>query len=267
MVKYVYDAWGVCDTIVLDENAANIANLNPFRYRSYYLDTGLNLYYLKTRYYDPNICRFITIDDISYLAPDTINGLNLYAYCFNNPIVFCDINGTNPLVIAGVGFLGFALLALGVAMVGAMTQTAPETSITLPRLENVLNGLYLLSALIGLIGADTVTEDVVVEPPSSNTVIYRYGGTSPSNLTPNEKDVKYYPTTGKGLSFSTVPKPGAAMTTIEEINATGVLYAVVDGETHVSVFPVNGTIEEWYDAGTSSLWTTTLKTLVTKYRG
>ena len=93
MVKYVYDAWGVCDTIVLDENAANIANLNPFRYRSYYLDTGLNLYYLKTRYYDPEICRFITIDDISYLAPDTINGLNLYAYCANNPVNMYDCCG------------------------------------------------------------------------------------------------------------------------------------------------------------------------------
>ena len=93
MVKYVYDAWGVCDTIVLDENAANIANLNPFRYRSYYLDTGLNLYYLKTRYYDPKIGRFITIDDISYLAPDTINGLNLYAYCLNNPVTYFDETG------------------------------------------------------------------------------------------------------------------------------------------------------------------------------
>ena len=113
MVKYVYDAWGVCDTIVLDESAANIANLNPFRYRSYYLDTGLNLYYLKTRYYDPEICRFITIDDISYLAPDTINGLNLYAYCKNNPILYYDPIGCNPIVYFMIG------LAV-VAVVGAI---------------------------------------------------------------------------------------------------------------------------------------------------
>ena len=148
----------------MDDNATDITNLNPFRYRSYYLDTGLNLYYLKTRCYDPEICRFITIDDISYLAPDTINGLNLYAYCFNNPIVFCDINGTDPLVIAGVGFLGFALLALGVAMVGAMTQTAPETSITLPNLETVMLPLYMFSALIGMVGAKEETEEVTTNP-------------------------------------------------------------------------------------------------------
>ncbi|MBQ3016530.1 MAG: hypothetical protein IJD79_07105 [Clostridia bacterium] len=75
MVKYVYDAWGVCTTVVIDESATDIANLNPFRYRSYYFDTETNLYFLKTRYYDPKIGRFITIDDISYIAPDTINGV------------------------------------------------------------------------------------------------------------------------------------------------------------------------------------------------
>ena len=52
------------------------------------------MYYLKSRYYDPETGRFITIDDISYLAPDTINGLNLYAYCGNNPVMNVDPNGT-----------------------------------------------------------------------------------------------------------------------------------------------------------------------------
>ena len=86
VVKYMYDAWGVCTTVVIDESATDIANLNPFRYRSYYFDTETNLYFLKTRYYDPEICRFITIDDLAYLDVDSINGLNLYAYCSNNPV-------------------------------------------------------------------------------------------------------------------------------------------------------------------------------------
>ena len=76
--------------------AANKVNvLNPFRYRSYYYDTETGLYFLQTRYYDPEIGRFITIDDISYLAPDTINGLNLYAYCGNNPVMRTDSQGTS----------------------------------------------------------------------------------------------------------------------------------------------------------------------------
>ena len=89
VVKYKYDAWGNC---VIDASTTNteLANLNPFRYRSYYYDTETNLYFLKTRYYDPEIGRFMTIDDISYLDPDSINGLNLYAYCGNNPVMNID---------------------------------------------------------------------------------------------------------------------------------------------------------------------------------
>ena len=88
IVKYKYDGWG--NHVVLDGNGTKLTAenctatnkvgiLNPFRYRSYYYDTETGLYFLQTRYYDPETGRFITIDDISYLAPDTINGLNLYA--------------------------------------------------------------------------------------------------------------------------------------------------------------------------------------------
>ena len=100
VVKYTYDAWGNAVTDVLDCNANAIAELNPFRYRSYYYDTETGLYFLKSRYYDPELCRFMTIDDISYLDPETTNGLNLYAYCGNNPIANVDYSGNewwNPL--------------------------------------------------------------------------------------------------------------------------------------------------------------------------
>ena len=107
MVKYVYDAWG--NQKIEDGNGneivgtTHIGNLNPFRYRSYYYDLETNLYFLKTRYYDPEICRFITIDDLSYLRPDTINGINLYAYCENNPNMHYDPFGTSTFSI-GIGF-------------------------------------------------------------------------------------------------------------------------------------------------------------------
>lgn len=61
----------------------------------------------------------------------------------------------------------------------------------------------------------------VTQQPSA-TVIYRYGGTNPGNFVPSEKDVLF----NSGLSFSTIPKKGAAVTTIEALNATGVVFAV-----------------------------------------
>ena len=97
MVKYRYDAWGKCKVLNATgteiTDATHIGILNPFRYRSYYYDTETKLYFLKTRYYDPEIGRFITIDDLSYLDPETVNGLNLYAYCANNPVNRIDPTG------------------------------------------------------------------------------------------------------------------------------------------------------------------------------
>jgi len=68
---------------------------NPFRYRSYYYDFETNLYYLNSRYYDPETGRFVNADDIGVLtqAKDILNGLNLYSYCNNNPVNFTDENG------------------------------------------------------------------------------------------------------------------------------------------------------------------------------
>ncbi len=109
LVKYVYDAWGNHKTFAVangevdisgrtaytesDDTATKVAILNPFRYRSYYFDIETGLYYLQTRYYDPETGRFISMDDISYLDPESIHGLNLYAYCGNNPVIYADPSG------------------------------------------------------------------------------------------------------------------------------------------------------------------------------
>ena len=90
--KYSYTAFGEC---IVKVNEGGIAEKNPIRYRGYYYDEETSLYYLKSRYYDPITGRFITIDDISYIDPETINGLNLYAYCGNNPVMNVDPNGTS----------------------------------------------------------------------------------------------------------------------------------------------------------------------------
>lgn len=104
-------------------------------------------------------------------------------------------------------------------------------------------------------------EKDITAPPPSPTVIYRYGGTNPGNLTPRQKD-KY-----TGLSFLTKPMPGAAMTTLEELNSTGVVYAVRDGATHVSVRPIGGTMDDWINAGSNSIWTQAVKSVVVKWDG
>ncbi len=113
IAKYEYDAWGNHIVKYLD-NSGNfvatesdfcyndisninrfIANKNPFRYRSYYYDFETGLYYLNSRYYDPEIGRFINIDDIKIFntTKDLVNGINLYTYCLNNPVNKTDFLG------------------------------------------------------------------------------------------------------------------------------------------------------------------------------
>ena len=92
LATYTYDAFGNA-SVTYANVQNNLARLNPFRYRGYYWDDDLELYYLQSRYYDPEIGRFISPDSIENINPSEIFGLNLYAYCNNNPIMNVDPTG------------------------------------------------------------------------------------------------------------------------------------------------------------------------------
>ena len=77
-------------------SSTHIGCINPIRYRGYYYDTETGLYYLETRYYDPQVGRFISSDNVDYLMPEQVMGLNLYAYCNNNPVMNVDPTGHWP---------------------------------------------------------------------------------------------------------------------------------------------------------------------------
>ena len=93
VANYYYDAWGNIPQIT--GNTA-LAQTNPLRYRSYYYDSETGYYHLKSRYYSPEVGRFLNAD--GYLAElgGNINGYNLFAYCFNNPVNLSDTTGHWP---------------------------------------------------------------------------------------------------------------------------------------------------------------------------
>ena len=82
IVEYKYDAYGKVEKTIIENN--NVSKYNPFIYKGYYYDEETELYYCNTRYYSPEIGRWISIDDVGYLDPKSINGLNLYCYCMND---------------------------------------------------------------------------------------------------------------------------------------------------------------------------------------
>ncbi len=96
--RYVYDAWGnhkLYDNNgnQINDDGTTVGSKNPLRYRGYYWDREFGLYYLQSRYYDPALCRFISPDGVSYLDTQSISGMNLYAYCSDNPITNVDPSG------------------------------------------------------------------------------------------------------------------------------------------------------------------------------
>ena len=89
--SYTYDAWGrvISSTGVL-------AEINPFRYRGYYYDSETGFYYVSSRYYDPEIGRWINADNVIAGVGGDLKGYNLFAYCFNNPVNMDDQAGNWP---------------------------------------------------------------------------------------------------------------------------------------------------------------------------
>ena len=70
--------------------------MNPIRYRGYYSDAETGFYYVSSRYYDPEIGRFLNADSVLAGVGGSAQGYNLFAYCFNNPVNMSDGSGHWP---------------------------------------------------------------------------------------------------------------------------------------------------------------------------
>ena len=140
LVKYSYDPFGNVTAEALGEGGEELAELNPIRYRGYYYDAESGLYYLLTRYYDPAVGQFISPDSFEYLDPHTVGGIDLYAYCSGNPVMYTDPYGTTEwwefllgiavvvvvaaVTVATAGVAAYALGASSAVVGGTMTGAA-----------------------------------------------------------------------------------------------------------------------------------------------
>ena len=93
VVQYAYDAWGGKKTTT-GSMAGTLGYLNPFRYRGYVWDEETWMYYLRSRYYYPELQRFI--------SPDIYIMGNLFCYCLNSPVDTIDLTGLFPFNILEV---------------------------------------------------------------------------------------------------------------------------------------------------------------------
>lgn len=158
---YAYDAYG---NTIITEDVDGLATLNPFRYRGYLWDEETGLFLVSSRYYDPETGRFISPDSIEYLDPETIGGLNLYAYCLNNPVMYVDPTGHFAISTFLISLAIGSLISWGLSEIFGF-QIAGGISSTVSGGAAIYTGIGLLSfgpigwisggALI-LIGAGTM---------------------------------------------------------------------------------------------------------------
>jgi RHS repeat-associated protein len=92
VVHYVYDAYGKIVDIDSEPGYSKLAEINPYRYRGYRYDSSTNWYYLNSRYYNPEVGRFINADKVLGQLTNYMS-TNMYSYSSNNPVNYTDEDG------------------------------------------------------------------------------------------------------------------------------------------------------------------------------
>jgi RHS repeat-associated protein len=115
IVKYSYDAYG---NIVYQTPSETIGNVNPYKYRGYRYDKLIGMYYLNSRYYNPQIGRFLNADGMLGAKGDILS-TNMYAYCANNPVMYLDPSGE-----ASIFALAILVILLFTPVGGTLAQIA-----------------------------------------------------------------------------------------------------------------------------------------------
>lgn len=126
----------------------HIGHQNPFRYRGYFYETVAGLYYLKSRFYDPETGRFLTPDSVEYLDPETIGGLNFYAYCNNNPVMYFDPSGhsaTLAIILGIIAVAGLITTGIGVATSNNLVTAIGLSAVAVPAL--ISGGIALVGGI------------------------------------------------------------------------------------------------------------------------
>ncbi|WP_055666131.1 RHS repeat domain-containing protein [Desnuesiella massiliensis] len=170
VVSYAYDSWGKLISIKDKDgkdvitDKTHVGYKNPYRYRGYRYDNETGLYYLQSRYYNPEWGRFLNADSVGGKVGELLSH-NVFAYCFNNPINLEDPSGYWPK------WATMAIVAVAVVAVVTVAVVAPGV---IPAIATaVSNAYYAAGAAVTVAGwraMNAVTNIVRGTPASAATV-------------------------------------------------------------------------------------------------
>ena len=142
LVSYAYGDFGaVTETIADSDEARLVAKVNPFKFKGYFFDNETGFYYLKSRYYSPELGRFISADGEIGQVGDTMV-MNLFAYCRNNPINLSDEGGNWPSWATKlcIGLAIIAICAIAVVATGGFGASCIATSMLVGAVKGAVIG-------------------------------------------------------------------------------------------------------------------------------
>ena len=172
--SYTYDAWG---NVI--SQSGSIASINPICYRGYYYDSETGLYYLGSRYYDPQVKRFVNADGaaLATINPysDGLTDKNYFAYCDNNPTSRSDDGGEFWNIVAGAVIGGVVSAAISAAdsLIESKGQSIDYDAMLHSAISGALGGGVAASGvgIVGqrLVGAATSAMDTFYSEVKSGT--------------------------------------------------------------------------------------------------
>ena len=177
VTTYTYDAWG--KMYASSTNA--IIMYNPLTYRGYVYDRETGLYYLQSRYYNPEWSRFINADGLVSTGQGLLS-YNMYSYCGNNPVMGYDptgeINLGGVLVGIGLGLLAVGAAALTIATAGAASPLAAATVMAVGTYATTALAETSIVTTYGAMKEEPVVYDVSVVNGNDRagvSLVYDYG--------------------------------------------------------------------------------------------
>ncbi|MDE6752387.1 MAG: DNRLRE domain-containing protein [Eubacterium sp.] len=220
---YTYDTWGNVISVT-DINGKEITNanhiglMNPIRYRGYYFDSEIGMYYLQSRYYNPQVGRFISAD--GQLNNDLL-GNNLFTYCGNNPVTRSDDDGQGWWIAAG-------------AIVGALISGGTKI------VSNVMSGTKWYDGVAGALVGGAVSGAITAA--TCNTTAAAFAGAAAESVT--NQLLSYIPTACKAVGQDKPTKVNKrnVLVSVGTVAAETVVYGLASkgaGKIAQKVIPIN----------------------------
>ena len=187
IVQYTDDVWGKTLTVT-GSKAKTVGLINPMRYRDYYLDTETGYYYLQSRYYNPEFCRFINADEPVYLGAGitTSSCCNLISYCSNNPINFVDLTGH---YVSSLSLSAYYISVLSNVLSGMITSISTSiTAVKAAMLSSWLPAICIAATAVAIVGITYIVKKVSYLMASAAATIsavksrVKSGGVNPNKL-------------------------------------------------------------------------------------